>query len=180
MSNLKNILLSRDITVPSDFEVFKDIYRHFKGKSVKAEGGTIPGDGRPLLSKPEEFFLVPPSDGFLQGDIIANIPAAWLAKDTGEEEGNQISAFLSENRMGMIISNECDAEKRTENSQAYIRLCPVYKESELLQINGLIAKEAEAKKSDFLGKLKNNRYTEYFWMPNYEKEEESLIADLGG
>lgn len=44
---------------------------------------------------------------------------------------------MSEDRMAMVISNECDAEKRTENSQAYIRLCPVYGETELVDVNGL-------------------------------------------
>ncbi len=75
MSNLKNILLSKDIAIPSDFDVFKNIYRHFKGKNIKVDDQPLAGDSRPLLDKAEDFYLHSPGIGFLQGDILKNVPA---------------------------------------------------------------------------------------------------------
>lgn len=133
MPSLKEILESKNVVIPENFKVFKDIFRHFRGKQVQE----IKGDTRPLLDKPEEFYLQPTkAGGFLQGDILDNIPPVWVAK----AEDGLLKAFGDEAGMAMVLSNECDCEHRTENAQAYIRLCRVVSEADLLSENDL-AKE---------------------------------------
>ncbi len=167
MADLKEILLSKNIVIPKNFEFFKDIFRHFRGKEVRG----IEGDDRPLLEKASEFYLTPEhSGGFLQGDILDNLTPTWLAKDSK----GILSAFVSNPQLGMILSNECDCEQRTEGSQSFVRICPVFFESQLI-------KELEISKEKIkgvMGNLKANHYTEYFWMPKPSYSQENLIADL--
>ena len=165
MSDLKEILLNKNVVVPQDYEAFKNIFRHFKGKKV----GDIKGDDGPLMDRADEFYRTPLSEGgMLQGDILENIPSTWIQSDNGT-----LSAFASTGSYAMVISNECDCEKRQDGShQSYIRLCPVMYQSTVLE--GTPKEE----KSDVEGKLVRNYYTEYFWMPAVSKTEESLVADL--
>jgi len=165
--SLKEILESKNVVIPENFEVFKDIFRHFRGKQVQE----VRGDARPLLEKPEEFYLQPSvSGGFLQGDVLDNIPPVWLAK----AEDGTIKAFTAASEMAMVLSNECDCEHRTENSQAYIRLCRVMPETTLFSENA-VPKEV----ANLRGNLRANKYTEYFWMPAPKKGEQPIVADVG-
>ena len=169
MPSLKDILESKNVVIPENFEVFKDIFRHFRGKQVLE----IRGDTRPLLEKPEEFYLQPSqARGFLQGDVLDNVPPVWLAK---AKDDGAIKAFSGDPEMAMVLSNECDCEHRAENSQAYIRLCRVITESALLSENE-VPKEQVA---NLRGNLKANRYTEYFWMPAPKKGDQPIVADVG-
>ena len=77
--------------------------------------------------------------------------------------------------MAMVLSNECDCEHRTDNSQAYIRLCRVVTEADLLSENDVPKEQA----AGLRGNLKANRYTEFFWMPPPKKGEQPLVADIG-
>jgi len=164
MSDLKEILLSRNVIIPENFQCFKDIFKHFKGKQVH----DIDGDKRPLMEKAEEFYLNPLSDaGFLQGDILDNLSPVWLAKDNDQH----LSAFSSEPQMAMVLSTECDCENR-ENAQTYIRFSPVILEDHLLH------DLPSAKRSSITGNLKANYYSEYFWMPSPSSESENLVVDL--
>lgn len=174
MSNLKNILQSREIAIPKDYEVFKNVYKHFRGKQVKEEGDKdkISGDARPLLEKSEEFYLTSSEDGFMQADVLVGVPASWLASDEKEE----LVSYISEKMMVMVLSSECDTEYRTSSSQSYIRLCPVYFENQLITDQDL--KEGTEKFKNFLGNLKANYFTEFFWMPPITKGGQPLIADL--
>ncbi|MEE9452010.1 MAG: hypothetical protein V3V61_04545 [Gammaproteobacteria bacterium] len=164
MSDLKEILLSRNVVIPENFQVFKNIFKHFKGKQVQ----DIDGDKRPLMDKAEEFYLTPPaSGGFLQGDVLEGISPVWLAND----ENKDLTAFVSDPQMAMILSTECDCENR-ENAQAYIRFSPIITEEQLLN-------DSPAKKRDSIaGNLKANRYSEYFWMPGPFSESGNLVVDL--
>jgi hypothetical protein len=67
-----------------------------------------------------------------------------------------------------VLSNECDAEMREKNHQAYIRYCPVYREALLFSLLG-------ADKS-LQGAIKANKISEYFRMPTIG--EDALVADL--
>lgn len=166
MSDLKDILLNRNVVVPKDYETFKNIFRHIKGAAV----GNIKGDGGPLMNRPDEFYLKPSTEGgLLQGDILENIPATWIQLD---DEGT-MKAFASTPGFAMVVSNECDCEKREGGSQqAYVRLCSVLFQSDLL--DGI----PPAKKNDAKGKLERNYYTEYFWMPDPFGRKKPFVADL--
>jgi len=164
---LKEILLSRNVVIPENFQVFKNIFKHFKGKQVQ----DIDGDKRPLMEKAEDFYLTPPSSGgFLQGDILENISPVWLAND---EDQDHLAAFVSDPQMAMILSTECDCEDRErEDAQAYIRFSPIIAEKQLLN-------DSPAEKRDSIaGNLKANRYSEYFWMPDPFSKSENLVVDL--
>lgn len=165
MADLKEILLSKSVVVPESFSFFKDIFKHYRGKQVQG----IEGDKRPLLEKAEDFYLKPTDAGLLQGDVLTNISPVWVAKD---EDGG-LTAFTSDPQMAMVLSTECDSEKR-DNAQAYIRLCPVFTEEELLD-----EMEVPAEKwSSVEGNLKANYYSEYFWMPACSAGSQNMIADL--
>ncbi len=173
MSNLRNILQSRDIAIPKDYDVFRNIYKHFRGKQVKEESGAkTPGDSRPLLDKSEEFYLHSSIEGFIQADILGGIPSCWVAKE-GESD---FTSFISEKMMAMVLSSECDTEYRTENSQSFIRLCPIFMENQLIIEQDL--KEGTEKLSNFTGNLRANYFTEYLWMPPVSKGGQPLVADL--
>jgi hypothetical protein len=163
--DLKEILLNKNVAVPKNYETFKDIFRHFKGRSV----GNVKGDDGPLMNRADEFYLTSPINGFLQGDVLENVPSTWIQTD----ENGDLAAFASQPSSAMIVSAECDCEKRNEGSeQAYIRLCPIFSQLELLN-------ETPAdRKADVRGKLERNYFSEYFWMPSPRKKEEPLIVDL--
>jgi hypothetical protein len=57
VADLKEILLNKNVVIPKDYETFKNIFRHFKGK--RFEG--IQGDDGPLMDRADEFYLKPPS-----------------------------------------------------------------------------------------------------------------------
>jgi len=162
VSNLENLLSSRDIFIPENFDVFKKIFKHFRGKKV----GEIPGDKRPLLERTEEFYRKPPQEGLLQGDILSAVSPLWI-----DSEGDPTSA---DPREALVLSNECDTENREDSAQAYIRLCPVYNEDELLALD-VVPKD---KATEFRGNLKANNFTEYFWMPPL-KDKKARVADIG-
>ena len=166
MPDLKEILLSKNVAVPEDYETFKNIFRHFKGKKV----GDVQGDDGPLLSRADEFYLKPDTgSSFLQGDLLENIPSVWIQKDAD----GKLIALKSAASMAMVLSSECDCELRADQGhQSFIRLCPVLKQSELLE-----GYEKE-KQADARGKLERNYYTEFFWMPSPSKADEPLVADL--
>jgi len=172
VSDLREILQTKNVAIPESYDTFKDIFRHFKGKQV----GAIQGDDGPLLDRPDEFYASPSAEtGLLQGDVLENVPATWIQKN----KDGTLASFRSEPGLAMVISNECDCENRENNSsQSFIRLCPVIFQSELL--TGFDAK----KQADVRGKLERNYYTEYFWMPAAGKTlsknqcNEPLVADL--
>ena len=165
MPDLKEILQSKRVVIPDDYQVFKNIFRHFRGKQI----GDIKGDSRPLLERADEFYRMPPKSGLLQGDILCDIPTSWIQND---ESGN-LSGHASGKGMAMILSSECDCEARDDRShQAFIRLCPVVDEAILLEdYEGPRRKDAKQN-------LERNHYTEYFWMPPIAEESGALIADL--
>lgn len=166
MSDLKEILLNRNVVVPKDYETFKNIFRHFKGKNV----GEIKGDDGPLMDRADEFYVKSPAEGgILQGDIIENVPTAWIQSD----ENGVLGAYSSATSYAMVISNECDCEKRENGTeQTYIRLCPVMNQDDVLEGS------PTDRKDDIKGKLERNQYTEYFWMPAPGTDEDALIADF--
>jgi len=118
MTDLKEILQSRDVVIPENFSVFKDIFKHFRGKQVQ----DIDGDKRPLLEKAEDFYLVPPDKGFLQGDILNNISPTWLQNDN---EGS-LSAYTSKPTYclpSVIVKIERLILKLTLGFAQYMRKC---------------------------------------------------------
>jgi len=117
---------------------------------------------RPLLEDPKAFYRAAPDKGFLQGDILSGLPVTFI---DAEGDATELS---SEDHFVMTLSNECDAELREKNHQAYIRYCPVYRESTLFAL-------LEADNS-LKGAIQANKISEYFRMPSFEGD--ALVADL--
>lgn len=159
MDFLEELIKTKKFQVPDTEQQYRNIFRHYRGKKVES----LEGDPRPLLNDPKEFYLKPPTEGFLQGDLLSGLSVPFINED-GEAVVSD-AAFCS-----MVLSNECDAEYRKNNYQAYLRLCPVFRETELFELEPGLASP------DRKGNLQANRYTEYFWMPRFE--EQPLIADL--
>lgn len=155
--SLKDRIKNKQYAPIDEFKEIINIFSHFRGKKI----GDLAGDPRPLLSDSSAFYRTPPKSGFLQGDILSGLPI--LFTDSG---GDPIELDIEHS--AMILSNECDAELREKNHQAYIRYCPVYRESLLFDLL-----EAD---SNLQGSISANRISEYFRMPDFNGD--ALVADL--
>lgn len=155
--SLEDLIKNRVYAPLEAFSEIMGIIEHFRGKRL----GGFDGDLRPLLEDSDSFYCKSPESGFLQGDILSGVPVSFT-----DSQGDAIE--ISEEHHIMVLSNECDAEMREKNHQAYIRYCPVYRESLLFSLLG-------ADKS-LQGAIKANKISEYFRMPTFGND--ALVADL--